>query len=188
VQRIFAVDTRILATVRVDSRRPALLVGVFLVTVKLPSLLLDANPRAILQVQSHVREVTATTVELDGSEVMAIEPVGACLLANAAHTAHRAGKALAINRWSPRLRTLLQDMGSKAEWLERQSYSDAAPSSIPVAPTLAMSVSSHREANKVANELSDRISQFIPEEDRQEMLQDHHGLRIYHSICVFRPK
>jgi hypothetical protein len=118
---------------------------------------------------------------LDGGEVVAIEPVGACLLAGAAHVAECAGKTLAIKNWSPGLRTLLQDMRSKVAWLDRQSYSGASPL-VAVGPTLAMSVSSHREANSVANELSGRISQFIPEEDREEMLRDQFGLRICHSI------
>lgn len=148
--------------------------------MKLPSLLLDANVRAALRLPAHVRETTDATVEFDGSGVIAIEPVGTCLLASAARAAEESGKTLEIKHWSPRLRSLLQDMGCKAKWLDRQEFSSA--SAVPVAPTLAMAIPSRERANVVANELSDRIAQFIPEEDRAEMLEDHRGLRIYHSI------
>jgi C4-dicarboxylate-specific signal transduction histidine kinase len=43
-------------------------------------------------------------------------------------------------------------------------------------------VYSSRDANRAANELAKRISQFVPSEDRASLLRDHHGLKIYNAI------
>jgi hypothetical protein len=149
--------------------------------VKLPALLIDANLTAALQVPAYIAETDAAAVTLDASAVTAIQPVGACLLARATHGASRSGKQVVVNQWSPQLQQLMQRLGCEVTWGDQQPQVRGGEER-PQAPTVAIPIRSRHEANAVANELSMRITAFIPTEDRAGVLEDERSALAYHLV------
>jgi hypothetical protein len=149
--------------------------------VKLPALLIDANLRAALQIPSRVTEASTRSVSLNANAVTAIQPVGACLLASAAHVARVGGKELVVDQWSSQFRQLMERLSCAITWGDQQPQVSGAAEK-PQAPTVAMPVTSRREGNTVANELSARIAAFIPSEDRAAVLEDDHTTRAYQAV------
>jgi len=67
--------------------------------VDLFALLIDQNLRAALQVVELAKSATSEVVELNGSRVISLEPVGACALALAARIAKRMGEFFELRAW-----------------------------------------------------------------------------------------
>ncbi|HKQ16238.1 MAG TPA: hypothetical protein VJT80_22655 [Steroidobacteraceae bacterium] len=135
--------------------------------VKLPSLILDTQPAAALQMLAHVSSSREPSIEFDAVDLTAIQPVGVCLLASSARRARQAGKPVVIRNGCPTLRQLLESARADITWA-----SVKAKSPLTVRSTLAMAVTTPEEANTVANRLSAEIAEFIPAEDRHAM-DDH---------------
>jgi hypothetical protein len=147
------------------------------VAVKLPSLVLDTDPRTALQIRAYATSGGGKAIEYDASDLTALQPVGVCLLAQCAKLAKAAGKALVIRRACPQLKQVLESTNCTIQWrgTERQ-HAPLAGS------TIARCITSQKDANTVANQLSAEIAQFIPAEDREAMLQDQYGRRIHHAV------
>lgn len=143
--------------------------------------MLDANLGAALRVPAYVADASTGRVVLDASAVAAVQPVAACILASAAQGARLSAKELVIEEWSPQLRQLLQGLDCPIIWGNQQPQVRAT-SVTAQAPTLAMSIPSRHTGNAVANELSARITAFIPSEDRSGVLSDEHSVRAYQAV------
>src|SRR5262249_28614807 len=134
------------------------------------------QPAAALQMLTHVSSSRGPNIEFDAVDLTAVEPVGVCLLASSAHRARSAGRTLVVRNGCPTLRELLESTSADITWSSMK-----AKSPLTVRSTLALTVATPEEANRVANRLSAEISEFIPAEDRQAM-DDQYGLRIYHAV------
>jgi signal transduction histidine kinase len=137
---------------------------------------LDAKPDAALQILRYVASSPLQTVELHAAALAVIQPVGVCLLANAARSAQYAGRQLLIRNASQKVRRALADLAASVE-LQGEGTIESWQG-----PMFAMAVKSQSEANVVANRISQRIAEFIPAEDRAAMLQDRYGVRIHHAV------
>ncbi|WP_116808452.1 ATP-binding protein [Steroidobacter cummioxidans] len=137
---------------------------------------MDAKPGAALQLLTQVAASSLQTVELDAAELAVIQPVGVCLLANAARYLQRAGKRLLIRNASHKVSQALADLAAPVVLQGNGSIESWQ------GPMFAMTVASPSEANAVANRISQRIAEFIPAEDRVAMLQDRYGVLIHHAV------
>lgn len=75
--------------------------------MKLPSLILDTQPAAVLQMLARVSGAREASIEFDAIDLTALEPVGICLLASCADRAGLAGKRIVIRNGCPTLERLL---------------------------------------------------------------------------------
>lgn len=147
--------------------------------MKLPALILDADPTAALHLCEQMAKTAAITLELDAADTKVLQPVGICLLASSVRLANRVGKRVGVQNWSQQLRQALDSLGCQIAW----APGPAAPKvSLPVGTTEAASVTSLAEANRIANDLARRIAEFVPNEDLDGMLEDRYGLRIHHAV------
>jgi signal transduction histidine kinase len=148
--------------------------------VKLPALLIDANLSVVLGILAQV-DTTASVVNLDASVVTAVQPVGACILACAAHKARANGKELVVAQWSPQFRQLMQRLACEVTWGDQQPQVRSGEER-PQAPTLVTPIMSRENGNAVANDLSTQITAFIPTEDRSGVLEDERSELAYHLV------
>jgi hypothetical protein len=147
--------------------------------MKLPGLLIDQNVQTTLECCAEIWQSPARKIDLDGSNVVAIEPVAACLLAVSARRVSGSGKRLAITGLRPALRTTLRQFNVGIHFPDDEE-GDAEGDTSGACVSRHVRAASH--ANAAANEMANYMAQFIPTEDRNEMLRDQYGLRIHHAI------
>lgn len=148
--------------------------------MRLPPLMIDDNLLPLLQVVEHVRRQTGGVIELDGSLVVSLGPVAACLIAVAARAARRAGRILRVRHLPAAFQPILQ--GLDGDLVELPDGSVADPQESGGEASVSRQVFAARDANNAANLLANYIAKFIPREDRSEMLLDQYGTRIHHAI------
>jgi signal transduction histidine kinase len=146
--------------------------------VELPPVLTDADPQAALAVCERIRNSMEALTFIDASRLVTIHPASACLLAAAIQNASHSGRRVHAGQMAAEARSVFESMRCPVVWEGPQSNSGAEYA----APTCAQLVRDVQTANEAANAVAAHIAQFIPSEDRREVLRDKYGARIHHAI------
>jgi hypothetical protein len=146
--------------------------------VELPQVLTDADPRAVLAVCESIRDSRDPELFIDASRLISIHPTSVCLLAAAIQGVADGGRTICVRGMPSDVQSVFESVQCPALW-ERPQQDSAAHYA---APTRAHLIRDLLTANEAANAVAAHIAQFIPSEDRHEVLHDSYGARIHHAI------
>jgi hypothetical protein len=146
--------------------------------MELAPLLIDDNLRASLGVVNFAKSASPGMIELDGRGVVTIQPVGLCMLGVAAKIASHKGGVLRISGLPRSACEVLSNWGASIELVAMTDAKEADLDTL----TGGIAVRSAADANQAANELANQIAQFVPNEDKDQMLRDGYDARIHSAI------
>lgn len=130
--------------------------------IRLPKLMLAAKVRQTIEMLDGIVGSEDEVVRIDADELEFAEPLSLCLLAAQLNRLHKQGQAAAVERVRPEVAERLRRMNVLGEWLEEKTrvrYKAHSMNTLQVCW-----VSSQDDADTVANQLADKIVQFVPAE------------------------
>ena len=139
--------------------------------------MLDADLGRLVTCLAPTKRKERDHQNIDASEVVALEPAAACLLASTIDAARQFGRSIVVEGASPAVRSALQSLACLEECFSDSSVVSQKSAAVS-APFLGRVVSSMREANDAANELAERIARFVPTEDASVAQKDHYGRHV----------
>lgn len=146
--------------------------------MELQPLLIDQNLRACMEAVKFAHGAPHGELELDGQNVVTVQPVGLCMLGVAARIAERKGRALRVRGLRGSACNVLSKWGIPTE-AHAATEGTQTDSGTITAGTLVRSAG---QANEAVNEVANLIAQFVPNEDKDQLSRDGYDVRIHSTI------